>query len=196
MGGEGACLAFVQLRAGMTRPSLVRQKEVTLMSKKNSRVAKTNAMRELDVAGIAYEAKTYEVEEGVPQRDLGLRIANLIGADPDSQFKTLVTVTPSGGHVVCCIPVACELDLKKAAVAAGEKSLSLMHVRDLLAVCGYERGACSPVGMKRRFPTLIDETAELFDVVGVSGGRKGVTLSLATADLVTFVDATLADICA
>lgn len=176
--------------------SFIWQQKDALMSKKDSRVAKTNAMRELDVAGISYEAQTYEVEEGIPQRDLGLRIANLVGADPESQFKTLVTVTPSGGHVVCCIPVACELDLKKAAAAAGEKSLSMMHVRDLLAVCGYERGACSPVGMKRRFPTLIDETAELFDAVGISGGRKGLTLSLAPADLVSFVDATLADICA
>ena len=163
---------------------------------KKAKVAKTNAMRELDVAGISYEVHTYEVDEGIPQRDLGLRIAQLIGADPDSQFKTLVTTTPSGGHVVCCIPVACELDLKKAAVAAGEKSLSMMHVRDLEAVCGYVRGACSPVGMKKRFPTLIDETAELFDVVGISGGRKGITLTLAPDELAVFVGATLADICA
>lgn len=166
------------------------------MARKSNKVAKTNAMRELERAGIPFEVRSYEVDEGVPQRDLGVRIAALIGADPDSQFKTLVTVTPSGGHVVCCIPVAEELDLKKAAAAAGEKSLSMMHVRDLEAVCGYVRGACSPIGMKKSFPTLIDETAELFGTIGISGGRKGLTLSLDPTVLAEFVHATLADIVA
>lgn len=163
---------------------------------RKEKLQKTNAMRELERAGVAFDVLTYEVDEGIPARDLGLRIAEQVGEDPDSQFKTLVTVTPSGGHVVCCIPVAEELDLKKAAAAAGEKSLSMMHVRDLEAVCGYVRGACSPVGMKKRFPTLIDETAELFECIGISGGRKGVTLKLAPADLISFIGATLADICA
>ena len=166
------------------------------MARRDARTGKTNAMRELERAGVAYELHTYEVGDGVPQRDLGLRIAELLGADPDSQFKTLVTTTPSGGHVVCCVPVAEELDLKKAAAAAGEKSLSMMHVRDLLPVCGYERGACAPVGMRRQFPTLIDETAQLFERIGISGGRKGVCLSLAPDDLVSFTSATLADIVA
>lgn len=151
-------------------------------------------MRELEAAGIAFVTQTYEVDEGVPQRDLGIRIAEQLGADPDSQFKTLVTTTPSGGHVVCCVPVAEELDLKKAAAAAEEKSLSMMHVRDLERVCGYVRGACSPVGMRKPFPTIIDETAVLFERIGVSGGRKGVCLSMAPEDLVAFTHATLADI--
>ena len=163
---------------------------------RREKVAKTNAMRALDVAGVEYEVHTYEVDDGVPQRDLGLRIARQLGADPDSQFKTLVTVTPSGGHVVCCIPVGEELDLKKAAAAAGEKSLSMMPVKDLEAVCGYVRGACSPVGMKKRFPTLFDETIELYDRIGISGGRKGITLTLEPADLVEFVGAKLSDIVA
>ncbi|MBR3315238.1 MAG: Cys-tRNA(Pro) deacylase [Atopobiaceae bacterium] len=166
------------------------------MARKAGGDTKTNAMRELERAGVRYEVRTYEVEEGVPPRDLGLRIAELIGADPESQFKTLVATGPKGVHVVCCIPVGEELDLKKAAAAAGEKSLSMMHVRDLLAVCGYERGACSPVGMRKRFLTLIDETAQLFDTIGISGGRKGVTLFLSPEDLVTFLDARLADIVA
>ncbi len=151
-------------------------------------------MRELEAAGIAFVTQTYEVDEGVPQRDLGIRIAEQLGADPDSQFKTLVTTTPSGGHVVCCVPVAEELDLKKAAAAAEEKSLSMMHVRDLERVCGYVRGACSPVGMRKPFPTIIDETAVLFERIGVSGGRKGVCLSMSPEDLVAFTHATLADI--
>ena len=164
------------------------------MARKQDKVPKTNAMRELERAGIPFATKTYEVEEGIPQRELGLRIARLLGVDPESQFKTLVTVTPAGGHVVCCIPVDEELDLKKAAAAAGEKSLSMMHVRDLEATTGYVRGACTPVGMKRRFPTILDESIELFDDIGISGGRKGVCLMLAPHDLIRFTDAALADI--
>ena len=164
------------------------------MARKTEKTSKTNAMRELEAAGIAFVTQTYEVDEGVPQRDLGIRIAEQLGADPGSQFKTLVTTTPSGGHVVCCVPVAEELDLKKAAAAAEEKSLSMMHVRDLERVCGYVRGACSPVGMRKPFPTIIDETAVLFERIGVSGGRKGVCLSMSPEDLVAFTHATLADI--
>lgn len=161
---------------------------------RREKVTKTNAMRELDCAGVSYEVRTYDVEDGVPQRDLGVRIAELIGAEVESQFKTLVTTTPTGDHVVCCVPVAEELDLKKAAAALGVKSLSMMHVRDLLAVCGYERGACSPIGMRKRFVTLVDETIQLFETIGVSGGRKGICLMLAPRDLVVFTDAILADI--
>ncbi len=164
--------------------------------KRREKIDKTNAMRELERSGIAFEVCAYEPEEGVPDRDLGLRIAKVLGADPDSQFKTLVTQTPSGDHVVCCIPVAEELDLKKAARAAGQKGLAMMHIRDLEAVCGYRRGECSPVGMKRQFPTLIDETAQLFDQIGVSGGRKGLCLTLAPEDLAHHTGATFADIVA
>ncbi len=162
---------------------------------RDKRIDKTNALRELDAAGIAYTAETYEVDDDMPGRDYGIHVAELLGHDPDSSFKTLVTVTPSGGHVVCCIPSAAELDLKKAAAAAGEKSLSMMHVRDLEPVCGYVRGACSPIGMKKRFPTLIDETAQLFDEIGISGGKRGLALRLSPDDVVSFLDATLADIC-
>ena len=155
---------------------------------------KTNAMRELEAAGVPFEYETYEVDETDTSSELGLHIAQRLGEDPAASFKTLVCVAPSGGHVVCCIPVADELDLKKAAAAAGEKSLSLMHVRDLEPVTGYVRGGCSPVGMRKRFPTLIDETAQLFDEIHVSGGRRGLSLVIAPDDLVGFCDATLADI--
>ena len=163
---------------------------------KRTKVTKTNAMRELERASIPYEIRSYTVEDGIPQRDLGVRIAQLIGAEVESQFKTLVTTSPSGDCVVCCIPVAEELDLKKAAAAVGEKSLSMLHVRDLPSVCGYERGACSPIGMRRQFRTLLDETAQLFDSVGISAGKKGMCLMLAPDDLATFTDAILADITA
>ena len=160
---------------------------------KREKVQKTNAMRELDRAGIGYGVQ--EFEETDVSRGVGVRIAEQLGEDPDSSFKTLVCVAPGGDHVVCCIPVACEVDLKKAAAAAGEKSLAIMHVRDLEPTTGYVRGGCSPVGMKKQFPTLIDETAQLFDDIYISGGRLGLTLKLAPDELAAFLGATLADIC-
>ena len=159
---------------------------------KREKVQKTNAMRELDRAGISYEVR--EFEETDVSRGVGMRIAEQLGEDPDSSLKTLVCVAPSGDHVVCCIPVACEVDLKKAAAAAGEKSLSLMPIKDQEAVTGYVRGGCTPIGMKKPFPTLIDETAQLYDEVGVSGGRRGLSIRLSPDDLVAFLGATLADI--
>lgn len=159
------------------------------------RVQKTNAMRELERGGVSFEAIEFDEPDPTGVSDLGVRIANMLGYDPAQGFKTLVCVTPVGGHVVCCIPSGDELDLKKAAAAAGEKSLSLMHVRDLEPTTGYVRGGCSPVGMKKQFPTLIDETAQLFDHIYISGGRLGLTLKLAPDELVTFLGATLADIC-
>lgn len=158
---------------------------------KQEKLQKTNAMRELDRAGIAYEVQTYEVDES----DLsGIHVAEQLGENPGQGFKTLVTETPSGGHVVCCIPVAEELDLKRAASVAGEKALSMMHVRDLVPVTGYMRGGCSPIGMKKRFPTIIDETCELWDEIYISGGRRGVRLAVAPDDLVALTGATVAAI--
>lgn len=117
------------------------------------------------------------------------------GVDPASSFKTLVTVAPSGTYVVCCIPVGEELDFKKAAAAAGEKSLSMLPTKELEGLTGYVRGGCSPVGMKKRFPTLIDETAQLFDIIGISGGRRGLSLRLSPDDLASFTGALFVDIC-
>lgn len=108
---------------------------------------KTNAMRELESAGISYVLHTYE-DDGDESVGLGVAISEQLGEEPGQGFKTLVCVTPSNDYVVCCIPVADELDLKSAARAAGEKSLAMMHVKDLLAATGYVRGGCSPVGMK------------------------------------------------
>ena len=162
---------------------------------RKQRVQKTNAMRELERGGVAYEAIEFDEPDPTGVSDLGVRIANMLGYDPAQGFKTLVCVAPHGGHVVCCIPSGDELDLKKAAAAAGEKSLTLMHVRDLEPTTGYVRGGCSPVGMKKQFPTLIDETAQLFDDIYISGGRLGLTLKLNPEELVSFLGATLADIC-
>lgn len=154
---------------------------------------KTNAMRELERAGVAYEWRSYEVEDETSV-GIGVRVAEATGIDPDAALKTLVCVSPRSTYAVFCIPVGAELDLKKAARAAGEKSLALLNWRDLCAVTGYVRGGCSPVGMKKRFPTFIDETAQLFDCVAVSGGRIGVQLILDPNDLTSFCGASFVDL--
>ncbi len=159
---------------------------------KKEKLQKSNAMRELDRAGIPYEAE--EVVEDDISRGVGVRIAEQLGEDPDSAFKTLVCVAPSGDHVVCCIPVAAELDLKRAAAAASEKSLSLMPIKDLEAVTGYVRGGCTPIGMKKLFPTFFDETAQLFDTIGISGGRRGLSLRVAPEPLADLLGAKFVDI--
>ena len=155
-------------------------------------VKKTNAMRELERAGIAYTVHTYAHDD---DDFSGARIAAQLGEDPDQVFKTLVCMSPSGGHVVCCIPVDQELDLKRAARAAGCKALSMLPLRALTPTTGYVRGGCSPVGMKKRFPTVIDETCQLFDTIMVSGGRRGIQLELDPAELVRITKAQMADIC-
>lgn len=154
---------------------------------------KTNAMRELESAGISYVLHTYE-DDGDESVGLGIAISEQLGEEPGQGFKTLVCVTPSNDYVVCCIPVADELDLKSAARAAGEKSLAMMHVKDLLAATGYVRGGCSPVGMKKRYRTLIDETCVLWDTIFISGGKRGYQLELAPDDLIAFCGATVAAI--
>lgn len=160
---------------------------------KREKFQKTNAMRELERAGVSFTHQ--EFEEDDLTRGLGLRMALEAGVDPASSFKTLVTVAPSGTYVVCCIPVGEELDFKKAAAAAGEKSLSMLPTKELEGLTGYVRGGCSPVGMKKRFPTLIDETAQLFDIIGISGGRRGLSLRLSPDDLASFTGALFVDIC-
>ncbi|MBE6469328.1 MAG: Cys-tRNA(Pro) deacylase [Coriobacteriaceae bacterium] len=157
-----------------------------------ARIQKTNAMRELERAGIAFEALTYEVDES----DLsGIHVSERLGEDPEQGFKTLVTVSPAGDHAVLCIPVAHELDLKAAARAAGQKSLSMLRVHDLLPTTGYMRGGCSPVGMKRRFPTIIDRSCERWDAIFISGGRRGLQLKLSPRDLIAHTGAITAGIC-
>ncbi|MBM6953344.1 Cys-tRNA(Pro) deacylase [Enorma phocaeensis] len=154
-------------------------------------VKKTNAMRELERAGVAYTEHVYEVDED----DLsGVHVCEQLGEDPSAVFKTLVCSTASGGHAVCCIPVAEELDLKAAARILGEKSLAMVHVRDLVGLTGYIRGGCSPIGMKKRFPTVVDETCVLFDTVCVSGGRRGLQVELSPDDLVKVTGAKVAAI--
>jgi Cys-tRNA(Pro)/Cys-tRNA(Cys) deacylase len=161
------------------------------MPDKKTNVQKTNVLRLLDAAGIDYEVKEYAVSES----DLsGVHAAELLGLPPETIFKTLVLRGASGAYAVCCIPVAGEVDLKKAARAAGEKSIALIPVKELQPLTGYIRGGCSPMGMKKPFPTFIDETAELFDRVGVSAGQRGMQVFLAPGDLAAFIGARFADL--
>lgn len=147
---------------------------------------KTNAVRLLEAAGIKFELGEYEVDED----DLsGVHAAQVLGMPPEQVFKTLVARGDRNGVAVFCIPVAEELDLKHAAAASGNKSLEMVHVRELQALTGYLRGGCSPVGMKKRYPTYIDETCILFERIAVSAGRRGLQLLIAPDDLCAFTGA-------
>ena len=138
-------------------------------------MVKTNVMRLLDAARIVYETGTYEVDEN----DLsGSHAADLMGVDHDRMYKTLVLKGEKKGYLVCCIPVDEELDLKKAARAAGEKKVE---------ITGYIRGGCSPIGMKKHFPTYIEEMAQLYDTIMVSAGQRGVQVTLSPEDLRSYL---------
>lgn len=154
-------------------------------------MVKTNAMRLLDADKIKYRSETYEYDEN----DLsGVTVAAKLSMPPEQLFKTLVTKGDKTGYMVFCIPVAEELDLKKAAVCSKNKKIEMLHVKDLLPVTGYIRGGCSPIGMKKKFPTFIDETAQLFDEIGVSAGVRGCQIIISPDDLVKYTDAVLEDL--
>lgn len=136
--------------------------------------AKTNAMRILEKNKVHYEVLTYECDEFID----GLHIAKKTGAPVEQSFKTLVLKGKSGQYYVMVVPIANELDLKKAAKAAGEKSLDMIPVKEINQITGYIRGGCSPLGMKKQFPTIIHETAEKYDKIYISGGQIGTTISL------------------
>ncbi|MBQ9058662.1 MAG: aminoacyl-tRNA deacylase [Atopobiaceae bacterium] len=154
---------------------------------------KTNAMRELERAGVDYSVLSYD-DDGERGHELGVHIAELLNKDPDTCFKTLVCTAASGGHVACCIPVAYELDLKKAAAALGEKSLSMLPLKELETVTGYVRGACTPLALKKPLPTLIDESALLFDEISISAGKHGYSLVLNAEKLGEHLGTIFADI--
>ena len=151
---------------------------------------KTNAMRILDKNKIDYTVNTYECEEFVD----GVTVADLLGQPYESSFKTLVAVGKSGGHFVFVLPIAEEVDLKAAARAVDEKAVELIHVKELFALTGYVRGGCTPIGMKKAFPTVIHESVLTFPTVIVSGGRIGAQIFIAPQDLVRVTRAKVADI--
>ena len=153
---------------------------------------KTNVMRTLEQKGIAYTAHAYEHEEGVAVD--GVTVANMLGQDPEQVFKTLVARGASKGIYVFVIPVAENLDLKKAARAVGEKSIEMVAVKEINALTGYIRGGCSPVGMKKQYPTVFHETAEIIDTIMVSAGKIGLQVELEPGALMELVGGELADI--
>ncbi|MCI7807911.1 Cys-tRNA(Pro) deacylase [bacterium] len=153
--------------------------------------AKTNAVRLVQQADIPVRESFYEFDE----KDLsGLHAAEAIGMPPEQVFKTLVARGEKTGINVFCIPVCCELDLKKAAKAAGDKNMELVAVKELLGLTGYIRGGCSPVGMKKKYPTCFDETCVLWDEIAVSAGARGHQMIVPPEALATLVDAKLADL--
>ena len=151
---------------------------------------KTNVMRVLDGKKIPYESHTYEPDATMS----GEQIAGILGEDPSHVFKTLVTQAKSGAYYVFVVPVVEELDLKKAAKAAGEKAISMIKQKDLLPLTGYVHGGCSPIGMKKAFPTFIHETAAGYDKVFVSAGKVGFQVELSPTDLIAITRCKLADI--
>lgn len=154
-------------------------------------MTKTNAVRLVEQAKLPHRTAEYAYDEA----DLsGLHAAEAIGMPPEQVFKTLVTRGDKQGILVFCIPVCCELDLKKAAKAAGDKKVEMVRQNDLLGLTGYIRGGCSPIGMKKSYPTFIDETAELYDEIAVSAGARGQQLLLAPGSLIDFVQMTVCDL--
>lgn len=152
---------------------------------------KTNAMRMLDRAKVSYEAIAYDTEDGHID---GASVAKKMGQNPAQVFKTLVTKGHSGNYFVFVIPVEQELDLKKAAKAVHEKNVEMIPVADLLKTTGYIRGGCSPVGMKKQFQTVIDESALSEEKIFVSGGRIGLQICLAPQDLQKTIGASFASV--
>lgn len=152
---------------------------------------KTNAMRLLEQANIKYESKEYEVDES----DLsGVHVAIQIGIPAEQVFKTLVARGDKKGYLVFVIPVNTELNLKKAAMAIQDKKVELVHVKELLGLTGYIRGGCSPIGMKKKFPTFIDETAILFDTITISAGVRGCQIIINPEELREYIDGSFCEL--
>ena len=155
------------------------------------KINKTNAARLLDQAHVAYELVPYEVDENNLAAD---HVAASLGEDIRQVFKTLVLHGDRTGHFVCVVPGGDEVDLKKAARVSGNKKVEMRAMKQLLPTTGYIRGGCSPIGMKKPFPTYFHQTCNDFDYIFVSAGLRGLQLKMAPADLVAFVGATVSDI--
>ena len=155
------------------------------------KIEKTNAARLLDKAGIIYKLIPYEFDEN----DLAAQhVADSLGQDITRVFKTLVLYGDKTGHIVCVIPGNGEVDLKALAKASGNKKVEMIAMKDLLAVTGYIRGGCSPIGMKKRFPTFFHTTALSFETIYVSAGVRGLQVEISPADLIRFVNGSVAEV--
>lgn len=152
---------------------------------------KTNVMRVLDQKRIPYTSHAYPVGDAAPD---GVTVAQMLGQDPAAVFKTLVAKGASGGYYVFDIPVEATLDLKKAAKVVGEKSVAMLPAKELLSLTGYVHGGCSPVGMKKRFPTLFHQSCLEHETICVSAGKVGFQVEADPADLISLVGGTTADL--
>lgn len=150
---------------------------------------KTNVMRLLDVAGIAYTPHEYD-----PEIVNGVSVAQTLGQNPECVFKSLICVNEKKEYFVFDVPVAQELDLKKAAKASHSKSIEMIHLKDLLPLTGYLHGGCSPLGLKKPFPFFMDETAQLFDNVYISAGKRGYQVELNPLELIKYGKGTFVDL--
>ncbi len=157
------------------------------MSKKE---VKTNAMRMLDRAKVSYTYEEYECDDFTD----GIQTADKLGYDHKLVYKTLVTTGKTGNHYVFVIPIEAEIDFKKAAKVVGEKSLEMLHLKDLTKVTGYVRGGCTAIGMKKNYPVIIQKTAADFDTIAVSGGHLGVQITLSPSDFIKVTRASYAEI--
>ena len=157
-----------------------------------SKEEKTNAIRSLEQKKLQFQVRDYSQSDALS----GLEVADYLGENPDRVFKTLVTVGRSAAHYVFLVPVSRELDLKKAAKAVNEKSIDMIKSKELLPLTGYIHGGCSPVGMKKFFPTIIDESAEIFDEIFFSGGKIGLQIEMSLSELRKVITFKLADIAA
>ena len=154
-------------------------------------MTKTNAVRALDKAGIAYELRSYEIDES----DLSAeRAAAKLGMAPETVFKTLITRGDKTGPLLACIPAGTELDLRALGEVSGNKRVEMVPLKEVLDLTGYMRGAVTPLAVKKPYPVFVDETIELWPIVGISGGMRGLEILLAPADLLRLTGATLADI--
>jgi len=151
---------------------------------------KTNAMRFLDKSGINYEIQVYQCDEFID----GITVAEKLGQPADETFKTLIAQGKTGSYYCFLLPVALELDLKKAAKSVGEKSVELLHVKDITKVTGYVRGGCTPIGMKKQFMTVVHNTAEVLPLFYISGGRIGTQIHLSPSELVKAIRGKFEDI--
>ena len=153
-------------------------------------MAKTYVIRILEAAKVDHSTHNYEVGDELD----AVTVANKVGVDPDTVFKTLVAHGDKNGINVFVIPGSYELDLKKAASASGNKKVEMIKMKELLPLTGYIRGGCSPIGMKKQFPTFIDETSQLFDQIYISAGVRGTQVKLNSDDLLELVNAEYADL--
>lgn len=154
------------------------------------KIEKTNVMRILDQKKISYKSHTYDTSEAIS----GMEVATILGQNPNQVFKTLVTIGATKKNYVFVVPVCGELDLKKAAKAVGEKSIQMIKSKELLPLTGYIHGGCSPIGMKKLFPTVIHQSATEYDTIIFSGGKIGYQVQLAIDDLKKIIPFSLADI--